>query len=497
MTPLTLSPVRLALAGAAVAVIAGAGGYGLAHLQGAKPVASPANATPAGRKVLYWYDPMVPDQHFDKPGKSPFMDMQLTPRYADDGPAAAAGVQIDPAAIQSLGVRLASVQRGDFSQQLDATGVLDFNQRDVAIVQARAAGFVQRVYAHAPGDVVRAGAPIADLLVPTWGGAQAEFLAVQRTGSPALEAAARQRLLLLGMSDGLIEQVAHSGRAHNVVTVITPVGGVIQTLDVRQGMTVNMGQSLAQVTGLSTVWLNAALPEAQTGQVREGEAARAELAAFPGETFTGRVTAILPTAQADSRTLTVRVELANPDGRLKPGMFATVHLAGAAQSALSVPSEAVIRTGTRAVVMLAGEGGRFQSVEVRVGREDGDRTEILAGLSEGDKVVASGQFLIDSEASLAGLEARPLSTASAPPPAARQPALAETRGRIEALSRDQITISHEPVPSIGWPAMTMTFRLDPPTLARGMKVGDRVAFGFEQKPEGPVIRNLTPIGAAQ
>jgi len=487
------APVRLGLSAAAIALIAGAAGYGLAHLQ--SPSRSPAIPAAAGRKALYWYDPMVPAQHFDKPGKSPFMDMQLMPRYADQGPAAAAGVTIDPAAIQSLGVRLASVERGDFSQSLDATGVVDFNQRDVAIIQARAAGFVERVYARAPGDVVGAGTPIADLLAPTWGGAQQEYLAVRSTGDRALEAAARQRLRLLGMPDGLIDQVARTGRTHGVITIITPVGGVIQTLDVRQGMTVNMGQSLAQVIGLSTVWLNAAVPEAQAGQVRVGESARADLAAFPGETFTGRVTAVLPTTDLNSRTLTVRIELPNRDGRLKPGMFATVHLAGATQPALFIPSEAVIRTGTRALVMLAGDGGRFQPVEVQLGREDGDRTDILAGLSEGQKVVASGQFLIDSEASLAGLQVRPLSGASAAAPAAAIPALNQTRGVIEALSGDQITISHEPVPAIGWPAMTMTFKLDPPTLAKGMKVGDRIAFGFEQTPNGSVVRRLT--GAAQ
>ena len=414
MTTVSLSPARLALAAGAVALVAGAAGYAVAHLQTPRPVEAPA--APAGNKVLYWYDPMTPAQHFGKPGKSP-MGMDMIPRYAGQGPAASAGVQIDPSAIQNLGVRLAPVERGDFGQGLDATGVLDFNQRDVAIIQARAAGFVQRVYSRAPGDVVRAGAPIADLLVPTWGGAQIEFLAVQKTGDPALAAAARQRLRLLGMSDGLINGVARSGRTHGVVTITTPIGGAIQTLDVRQGMSVNVGQNLAQVAGLSSVWVNAAVPEAQAGQVRVGEAARAELAAYPGQTFTGKVTAILPTAQGDSRTLTVRVELPNRDGRLKPGMFATVHLAGVARSALFVPSEAVIRTGTRALVMLAGAGGRFQPVEVQPGREYGARTEILAGLSEGDKVVASGQFLIDSEASLAGLQVRSLDAAAAPAPA--------------------------------------------------------------------------------
>jgi membrane fusion protein, copper/silver efflux system len=495
MTALTLTPARLAAASAALAVIAGSAGYGLAHLPKPKPAEAPASPAAAGRNVLYWYDPMAPAQHFNKPGKSPFMDMQLVPRYADDGGGAqTAGVKIDPAAVQSLGVRLAEVQRGDFSQNIDATGVLDFNQRDVAIVQARAAGFVQRVYGHAPGDVVGASAPIADLLVPSWGGAQAEYLAVRSSGSPALEAAARQRLRLLGMPDALIAAVARDGRPRTVVTVTTPQGGAIQTLDVRQGMTVSMGQTLAQVSGLSSVWLNAAVPEAIAGQVRVGQLARAELAAFPGETFTGKVTAILSTAQADSRTLTVRVELPNRAGRLKPGMFATVHLAGAAHPALLAPSEAVIRTGTRALVMLAGDGGRFQPVEVQLGREDGDRTEILAGLDEGQKVVASGQFLIDSEASLAGIQARPLD-ANPSPTTVPKPALYETRGRIEALAGDQVTFSHEPVPALGWPAMTMTFTLDPPALAKGLKVGDRVAFGFEQRPAGPVVRRLSRASA--
>ena len=488
---------RLALGAAAIAIIAGAAGYGLGHL--GKDPPAPAAAPQPGRKVLYWYDPMVPAQHFDKPGKSPFMDMQLIPRYAEEGPGEA-GVQIDPARLQSLGVRYATVQRASFADDLTAPGTLEFNQRDVAIVQARAAGFVQRVYARAPGDVVRASAPIADLLVPSWGGAQGEYLAVRRTGDPALEAAARQRLRLLGMPDGLIEAVARSGRPRTIVTITSPIGGAIQTLDVRQGMTVNMGQTLAQVSGLGTVWLTVAVPEAEAGPVRVGAPAHVELTAFPGETVSGRVSAILPAAQAESRTLQVRIELPNHGGRLKPGMYGTAHLGGAARSALVVPSEAVIRTGKRALVMLALDGGGFQPAEVQVGRESDGRTEVLAGLADGQKIVASGQFLIDSEASLAGIQARPLSaSASAAPngPPKAQPGLYEARGRVEAIKGDQITFSHEPVPAIGWPAMTMTFRAEPPTLAKGLKVGDRVAFAFEQRPEGPVVRRISPMGAAQ
>jgi Cu(I)/Ag(I) efflux system membrane fusion protein len=492
MSPIRAStPARLALGAALIALVAGATGYGLGHLGKGPDPTAPA----AGRKVLYWYDPMVPAQHFDKPGKSPFMDMQLVPRYANEGQGATSGVQIDPARLQNLGVRYAVVERAGFADELTAPGVLEFNQRDVAIIQARANGFVQRVYGRAPGDVVRAGSPIADLLVPTWGGAQAEYLAVRRTGDAALEAAARQRLRLLGMPADLIEAVARRGRAQTVVTVASPIGGAIQTLDVREGMSVNMGQTLAQVSGLGSVWLTAAAPEVEAGQIRVGAPARIDLAAFPGEAFTGRIAAILPAAQAESRTLQVRVELPNRGGRLRPGMYGTVHLSGAAHPALSVPSEAVIRTGKRAMVMLAGAGGRFQPAEVQVGREDGDRTEVLAGLSEGQKVVASGQFLIDSEASLAGLQAQPLGAIAPTPSPKAQPALNETSGRVEALTADSITLSHEPVPAIGWPAMTMTFKLGSPVLGKGVKVGDRVAFGFEQRPDGPVVQQLAPAAA--
>ncbi|MCX7587796.1 efflux RND transporter periplasmic adaptor subunit [Phenylobacterium sp. 58.2.17] len=485
---LSLSPAQLGVGVLAVALVAGGLGYGVAQLNRADPAAAPVAAQ--ARKILYWYDPMVPMERYPGPGKSS-MNMDLIPKYADEAQGAA-GVKIDPAAVQNLGVRLALVQRGDFAQGVDATGVLEFNQRDVAILQAKAAGFVQRVHARAPGDIVASGAPIADLLIPSWVGAQGEYLAVRRSGDPALEAAARQRLRLLGMPDGLIDEVARTGRTRNVVTVTAPIGGAIQTLDVRPGMTVSQGQTLAQVFGLSSVWLNAAVPEALAGQVRVGQAVGADLAAFPSETFTGKVSAILPTAQAESRTLTVRIELANRGGRLKPGMFASVHLGGETRSALSVPSEAVIRTGKRALVMIAGEGGRFQPVEVQLGREAGDRTEILAGLSEGQKVVASGQFLIDSEASLAGLQAKPL---AATPQAAAAVKTLESRGRVEAVTAGSITLSHEPVPAIGWPAMTMTFKLDPPTLAKGLKVGDRVAFSFDQHTDGPVVRRLAKEAA--
>lgn len=408
---LTITQAARWRAGVIIAVlVAGGGGYWLGQRGNDSPVASTKSAD--GREILYYYDPMFPDQKFDKPGKSPFMDMQLEPKYADGGAAAAAGrpagISIDPSAMQNLGIRVVAAQMGSLTATQTVAGSIDFNQRDVAIIQARSGGFVTRVYARAPGDIVRAGAPIADVRLPEWGGAQTEFLSVKRLGKPELTAAARQRLRLLGMSEGVISSVERSGRTNGIITITSPISGVIQTLEARAGVTLAMGQTLAQVTGLGTVWLNAAVPEAQAGRVRVGQHARATLTAFPGETFGGRIIAILPTTQVDSRTLTVRIELANRGGRLRPGMFAQVAIGGEARPGLLVPSEAVIRTGTRNIVMLATGDGRYHPAEVRVGREGGGQTEILKGLAVGEKVVASGQFLLDSEASLTGIEVRPL-----------------------------------------------------------------------------------------
>ena len=297
--------------------LSGGIGFGIARwtAPAAAPESGPKSADAGKRRVLYYFDPMVPTQHFDKPGKSPFMDMELEPKYAGEGDAGAGdpaggapAVTIDPALAQNFGMRVVAVTRGPLSQSVTATGVVDFNQRDVAVVQARSGGFVGRVYARAPGDVIAAGAPLADLLVPEWGGAQGEYLAVRRTGDGPLIRASRQRLALLGMSPGMIKAVERSGRVQNSVTITAPTSGVIRTLGVRSGMTVSAGQTLAEVSGIGTVWVNASVPEAQAAQVRIGNVARVSFAAFPGEPLSGKITAILPEAERTSRTLSVRIK---------------------------------------------------------------------------------------------------------------------------------------------------------------------------------------------
>lgn len=484
------------LAGLSVAVGLGGGYWFAQQRMNAMPDAAAEQSpkTQDERKVLYWYDPMVPQQKFDKPGKSPFMDMELVPRYADsaaDG-ADGAAISIDPSLTQNLGLRLATVTRGVLASSLDVVGVLAFNERDVAVIQARTAGFVERVYAHAPGDVLKANAPLADILVPEWAAAQEEFLALKRNGDAGLLAAARQRLRLTGMPTALITQVERSGKVQSNLTLTSPISGVLQELDVRTGMTVAAGETLARVNGLSSVWLAVAVPESQTGSIVVGQTVEARLPAFPGTVLKGTVSTILPETNPDSRTVRVRVELANPDGRLRPGMTAQVHLnRSSGQSVLWVPSEALIRTGRRVLVMLAEDTGRYRPVEVQPGQENEGKTVVLKGLEEGQHVVSSGQFLLDSEASLKGIIASTLETS---PPAATASALHEAEGQIVEINSKDVTLAHGPFKTLGMPGMTMTFPLADPTLMQGLKSGDKVRVSASQTDDGLRVERLEKQG---
>lgn len=484
---------------ATVALISLTAGFGLSQLGegGGAPGDGGGASSSQCKDVLYWYDPMAPGQHFDKPGKSPFMDMQLVPKCA--GETAASGVQIDSGLVQNFGIRTAEAEYGVLEPEVTVTGVLAYNERNVAIVQPRAGGFVQRTYGRAPDDVVGPGAPLADILVPEWGGAQQEYLAVLNSGDKELAGAMRERMRLLGMSPGLISSVGRSGRAHSTITVTAPIGGAITSLGVRPGMTVMAGQTLAEITGFSPIWLEAAVPETQIANVRVGQPVNATLTAFPDERFAGRIIAVLPSAQEASRTVTVRAQLPNSGGKLKPGMFAQVSLTPDTRRALLVPSEAVIRTGRRTIVMLKQDKGGFMPAEVRIGREAGGRTEVLAGLAPGEDVVTSGQFLIDSEASLAGLKVRPIGEGSASAKGAvSDDSAAEAPfaaiGTVEKIGDASVTLRHGPVPRLDWPAMTMTFRTKNAAQVRGLKTGDRVRFTFTQQDAGPRIETIGRTG---
>jgi Cu(I)/Ag(I) efflux system membrane fusion protein len=392
----------IGLAALVLAAVSATAGFSLAQR---RALAHPTRVTPDGRKPLYWYDPMKPDQHFDEPGKSPYMDMQLVPMYADAGATRETrALAIDPTIVQNLGVRFTRVERGLLPQTTEAFGTVEFDQRDIAIIQARSNGFVTRVYARAPGDVITRNAPIVDLLVPEWAGAQTEFLALLKSGETDLIAAARQRLVLLGMPVELIARIQSTGELHTTITVRSPVAGMIDTLEARAGMTVAMGATLAKINGLATVWIEAALPEARGALARLGERVEARLTAYPDQRFAGRVIGVLPQANSETRTVRVRIALDNQNAQLRPGMYAQVQLdQGEQTSVLYVASEAVIRTGKRSLVIVADDPNHFLPTEVQPGLDADGKTVILTGLTAGQTIVASGQFLIDSEANLKGL----------------------------------------------------------------------------------------------
>jgi len=445
-----------------------------------------------GKTILYYQDPMVPGKRFDAPAKSPFMDMMLVPVYAGAGEDAGT-VTVSPRIQQNLGVRTAEVVEGTLQPKLAAVGSIAWNERDQSVVQARAMGYVEKLHVRAALDRVKKGQPFVDLYVPDWIAAQEELLAVRRIApnDAGLLAAARQRLLLVGMTEPLVARIEAAGRVQPRITLTAPTSGVVAELAVREGMTVSAGMTLARINGLGTVWALADVPESQAALVRAGSEVEARSPSVPGAVYRGTVQTLLPEVNATTRTAKARVPLANPDGRLVPGSFVTMQFMDVrAEKALLVPTEAVIQTGRRAVVMVAEEEGRFVPVDVETGLETGGQTEIKRGLKAGQRVVVSSQFLIDSEASLRGVEAR---LNGEPQKAAGKPA-AVHRGEavIEALGRDTVTLSHGPIPSLQWGAMTMEFKLPPPQQRpRGIAAGDRIEFEFTMDPaDGPVVSRI-------
>jgi membrane fusion protein, copper/silver efflux system len=447
-----------------------------------------------GQKVLYYHDPMVPGNKFDKPAKSPFMDMMLVPVYADSD-TDNSRVTVSPRIQQNLGVRTASVVEGTLAPEVAAVGNIAFNERDQVLVQARATGFVERLYVRATLDRVTPGQPLAEFYVPEWIAAQEEFLSVLRmrgTDLASLVDGARQRMRQVGMTSAQIAAVEGEGRVQARFTLHAPIGGVITELMAREGMTVMAGTSLFRINGLSTVWANAEVPESQSALVRPGAKVEARSPAVPGSTFTGWVQAIVPEVNPTTRTLKARVELSNPGYRLVPGMFVQLQFMDKRPGkVLLVPTEAVIQTGKRTVIMLAEDNGRFRPVDVEIGIESGDQTEIRRGLQAGQRVVVSSQFLIDSEASLKGIEAR--LNADTMSDAARQAPRHTSDAKVESIGSGAVTLSHGPIPSLKWGPMTMDFKLPAQGAPPGVASGDNVSIEFFMDADGlPQITMIAP-----
>jgi Cu(I)/Ag(I) efflux system membrane fusion protein len=383
-----------------------------------------------------------------------------------------------------MGMRTAKVEVGDIKPQVLAVGAIAWNERDQVNIQARALGYVEKLHVDAKLDTVTAGQPLLDLYVPDWVAVQEEFLAVQHmeaVGVDELLEASRSRMRQSGMADEHIRLVEKTARVQARLTLRSPLDGVVTELFAREGMTVTPSQTLVRIQGINPVWVEAEIPETQAALLTQGNKVEAKTPAFPGRVFTGEVAALLPQVNPDTRTITARMVLANPSGQLVPGMFAEMRVAGKRNTEmLLVPSEAVIRTGNRDLVMVAEDEGLFRPVEVITGIEDGSRTEIRQGLRAGQSIVVSGQFLVDSEASLKGIEARLGEAALA----------AESyhaQARIEAINAERLTLSHSPVPALKWPSMTMDFRLSPDLEPQDLSVGQKIDVEFILEKDRPPL----------
>lgn len=484
-----IAVIVLALAGGAAA------GYWFAH-QSASPDAAQQTDTPHQdeRKVLYWHDPMVPSAKFDKPGKSPFMDMQLVPVYA--GEEGGAAVRVSPTVTQNLGIRVGLVEKAALRPRLRAVGSIVFDEESLELVQARVEGYVTRLRVKAPLERVRRGQPLADILSPDWIAAQEEYLVLlgaQSERGHSIRTAARQRLVVLGVPETTIQAIEMNRKTEATTTLLAPIDGVVTELAVREGSVFMAGAPLFRINGLKSVWVDAQVPEAQVSMIPMGSTVEVRATAWPGTTFKGRVAALLPDVNLETRTLPARIVVDNSDFKLVPGMFVSLEFVGMpGEPQLAVPSEAVITTGERNVVIVARNEGGFDVADVAVGVTADGQTAILSGLQEGQSIVLSGQFLIDSEASLKSTVSRLTAVAenASPTDDATTETRAPTRvlhlaqGTLTAITPEEVTLAHDPVPSLQWGAMTMAFKPPATGLAAALKVGSRVTFSFAPEDQG-------------
>jgi len=411
------------------------------HLGGAKSVAP----------VQLYTCPMHPAIVQDHPGECPICGMTLVPKAAGAAgkPATAAdakpavpglaAVDLTPERIQLIGMRTATVKREEIGGELRTVGVIGANERGLAQINTRFAGWIQKLLVSETGERVRRGQALATIYSPDVLRAQQELLVARGWNTPgsagakpthehdaftgALDASARRRLELLGVSGQEIDEVLRTGKAVEAIAIRSPVDGYVVAKSAVAGVAVQPGTVLFEVADLSRVWVTAEIYEQDFSRIHVGQQARLQLASSPAETHTGKVSFIYPIVDAGSRTLRVRLEFKNKidrDGpRLKPGMSGTVTLDLPRTTGLIAPAEAVVDTGEMHYVFVAKAGGHFEPRPVKVGARLKDRVEILSGVDEGETVVTTGNFLIDSEsrlrAAIAG-QTSPSGDAAAPKP---------------------------------------------------------------------------------
>jgi multidrug efflux pump subunit AcrA (membrane-fusion protein) len=324
-------------------------------------------------------------------------------------------VQLTADQLSQFGITFGTVDMRMLENEVRTVGVVTFDETRIAQVAPKFGGFVERLHVDFTGQPVRTGQPLLEIYSPELVAAQEELLVARRlertmdesavpgvpAGSSNLLAAAKRRLRLWDISEAQIEDILRTGEVRRALTLHAPATGVVVEKNVVEGQAIQAGQTLYTIADLSEVWIDAELREAEAGSVREGSGATIELAAFPGRPFKGRVEYVYPTLQEVSRTLRARVAVANSEGRLKPGMYATLRITTPTRRALTVPASAVIRTGERSMVFVDMGGGSLMPHEVETGSTGDEFVEVLSGVEPGQRVVTSAQFLLDSESNLA------------------------------------------------------------------------------------------------
>lgn len=444
------------------------------------------------RKILYWVAPMDPNYRRDGPGKSP-MGMDLIPVYeseastaADDDPST---VKITPQVINNLSVRKEPVQRGELSREIETVGYVDYDESKVSHVHLRAKGWIERLLVKSAGERVRQGQTLFEFYAPALANAQAELLQAYATGQDKLIEASWQRLQALAVPDDQMQAVVAGGKVLDRVRFYAPRSGVVTHLSVAEGMYVKPATNVMTLADLSSVWLLVHVFDHQAEWLAVGLEAEVSLPYAPGHTWQGQIEYIYPEVDPKTRTLRARLKFANPGERLKPNMFAEVTIYATPKTdALSVPQSAVIRTGTSDTVIQALEGGKFRPRKIVTGMVAGERVEILEGLEEGDSIVASAQFLIDSESSLSasfermrGPESVSTGDMSAPD--------ASGHGVINRLvpGERRVNLTHGPIPEINWPEMTMDFLAADDVDLDHLGEGDSVMFDLKKQDDGNYV----------
>lgn len=416
------------------------------------------------KEPLYWVAPMDSNYKRDKPGKSP-MGMDLVPVYeGGDAKDEVGTVTISPEVVNNLGVRTAQVGSGRLNQNINTVGYVQYDENQLVHISPRVEGWIEKLHVKAVGDTVKVGEPLYGLYSPTLVNAQEELVLALKRGDQILIDGAVKRLLALQVSQADINNLRKTRKVHQIITVAAPQSGVLDNLDVREGMFVKPGMSLMSIGQLEHIWVIGEVFERQATLVNEGDPVRVRLGYLPGREWKGQVDYVYPSLNTKTRTSKFRVHFNNPDAFLKPGMFAQIDIQTEPRAeALLIPREALIRTGDQDRVVLALGDGKFKSITVDVGRIGYRQVEILNGLNEGEDIVTSAQFLIDSESSKTSdfkrINQRKQQNELESKEDDNDSRSVWVSAQIKSLVSDQrmVTLKHEPIPDWQWPAMTMDF----------------------------------------